>query len=80
MSPTNRIIRVLVAVVLTVAFAIVSLWWYYRPTLEAGSAGLSSRSESLSIGSISISTPYLLTVIVVVVVVVVVVAILKVFR
>jgi hypothetical protein len=78
MSPTN-LIRVLVAVVLTVAFVIVCLWWYYRPTIEAGSAGLSSRTESISIPSISIgiSNPYLLMFLVVVVVLF---AILKFFR
>jgi hypothetical protein len=67
-SPT-KLIRVLVAV-LTVAFVIACLWWYCRPTLEAGSAGLSSRTESISIPSLSIgiANPYLLMFLVVVVV------------
>ena len=62
MSPTKLVIRGLLAVILTVAFVIVCLWWYYRPTIEAGSAGLSSRTESISIPSISIgiTNPYLL--------------------
>ena len=79
MSPTQSVIRVLLALVLTVAFVVVCLWWYYTPIIEAGSAGLSSRSESISIPSISISisSPYLLTLIVVVVVLF---AILKFFR
>jgi hypothetical protein len=81
MSPTNPVIRVLLAIILTVALVIVWAWWYYRPTLEAASAGLSSRSESISIGSSSINLPYLLPyLLTVIVVVVVVVAILKVFR
>jgi len=79
MSPTKLVIRGLLAVVLTVAFVIVCLWWYYRPTIEAGSAGLSSRTESISIPSISIgiTNPYLLMFLVVVVALF---AILKFFR
>jgi uncharacterized membrane protein len=79
MSPTKLVIRTLLALILTVTFVIVCLWWYYRPTIEAGSAGLSSRSESISIPSISIGigNPYLLTFLVVVVVLF---AILKFFR
>jgi hypothetical protein len=57
MSPTKLVIRGLLAVILTVAFVIVCLWWYYRPTIEAGSAGLSSRTESISIPSISLGIP-----------------------
>ena len=69
MSPTKLVIRGLLAVILMVAFVIVCLWWYYRPTIEAGS-GLSSRTESISIPSISIgiTNPYLLMFLVVVVV------------
>jgi len=79
MSPTKLVIRGLLAVVLTLAFVIVCLWWYYRPTIEAGSAGLSSRTESISIPSISIgiTNPYLLMFLVVVVALF---AILKFFR
>jgi hypothetical protein len=79
MSPTKLVTRVFLALILTVALVIAWLWWYYRPTIEAGSAGLSSRSESISIPSISIgiSNPYLLMFLVVVVVVF---AILKFFR
>ena len=79
MSPTKLVIRGLLAVILMVAFVIVCLWWYYRPTIEAGSAGLSSRTESISIPSISIgiTSPYLLMFLVVVVVLF---AILKFFR
>jgi len=79
MSPTKLVIRGLLAVILTVAFVIVCLWWYYRPTIEAGSAGLSSRTESISIPSISIgiTNPYLLMFLVVVVALF---AILKFFR
>jgi glycerol uptake facilitator-like aquaporin len=69
MSPTNVVTRVLLALLLAVAVAIVCLWWYYRPTIEAGSAGLSSRTESISIPSISIgiTNPFLLTFLVAVV-------------
>jgi len=79
MSPTKLVIRGLLAVVLMVAFVIVCLWWYYRPTIEAGSAGLSSRTESISIPSISIgiTNPYLLMFLVVAVALF---AILKFFR
>ncbi len=79
MSPTKLVIRGLLAVILTVAFVIVCLWWYYRPTIEAGSAGLSSRTESISIPSISIgiTNPYLVMFLVVVVALF---AILKFFR
>jgi|KBSMisStandDraft_5_1062788.scaffolds.fasta_scaffold662645_1 NADH:ubiquinone oxidoreductase subunit 6 (subunit J) len=79
MSPTKLVIRGLLAVILTVAFVIVCLWWYYRPTIEAGSAGLSSRTESISIPSISIgiTNPYLLMFLVVAVALF---AILKFFR
>jgi len=79
MSPTKLVIRGLLAVILTVAFVIVCLWWYYRPTIEAGSAGLSSRTESISIPSISIgiTNPYLLMFLVIVVALF---AILKFFR
>ena len=79
MSKTKLVIRGLLAVILTVAFVIVCLWWYYRPTIEAGSAGLSSRTESISIPSISIgiTNPYLLMFLVVVVALF---AILKFFR
>jgi NADH:ubiquinone oxidoreductase subunit 6 (subunit J) len=79
MSPTKLVIRGLLAVILMVAFVIVCLWWYYRPTIEAGSAGLSSRSETISIPSVSIgiTNPYLLMFLVVVVVLF---AILKFFR
>ena len=81
MSPTKLVIRALLALILTVAFVIACLWWYYRPTMEGGSAGLSSRTESISISipsiSIGISNPYLLTFLVVVVVLFVV---LKFFR
>jgi hypothetical protein len=41
LSPTHSVIPVLLALVLTVAFVIVCLWWYYRPTLEAGSGSIS---------------------------------------
>jgi len=79
MSPTKLVMRGLLAVILTVAFVIVCLWWYYRPTIEAGSAGLSSRTESISIPSISIgiTNPYLLMFLVIVVALF---AILKFFR
>ena len=79
MSATKLVIRGLLAVILTVAFVIVCLWWYYRPTIETGSAGLSSRTESISIPSISIgiTNPYLLMFLVVVVALF---AILKFFR
>ena len=79
MSPTTLVIRGLLALILTVVFVMVCLWWYYRPTIEAGSAGLSSRTESISIPSISIgiTRPYLLMFLVVVVVLF---AILKFFR
>jgi NADH:ubiquinone oxidoreductase subunit 6 (subunit J) len=79
MSPAKLVIRGLLAVILMVAFVIVCLWWYYRPTIEAGSAGLSSRSETISIPSVSIgiTNPYLLMFLVVVVVLF---AILKFFR
>jgi hypothetical protein len=79
MPPTNLTVRILPAIVLTVAFVIVCLWWYYRPTIER--AGLSSRTESISIGSISINTPYLLpSLLTVIVVGVVLFVLLQLFR
>ena len=79
MSKTKLVIRGLLAVILTVAFVLACLWWYYRPTIEAASAGLSSRTESIPIPSISIgiTNPYLLMFLVVVVALF---AILKFFR